>query len=372
MLDRPTITDWRQAKNILCIRLDAMGDVLMTTPAIRALKQSAPGRRITLLTSMAGAQVATLVPEIDQVLVYDAPWMKATGPRVDSRPEYRMAAELNQTGYDGAVIFTVFSQSALPAAFLAYLANIPLRLAHARENPYQLLTHWVPDREWGEGARHEVRRQLDLVATVGAETQNERLSLQLPSGVERDIQRTLSRLGIDLHRPWVVIHPGSTAASRRYPAESYSQAAQMIVEECGIQVLFTGSHQERELVLSVQAEMGAPSFALVDTLDLPHFAGLLGLAPLLISNNTGPVHIAAAMGTPVVDLYALTNPQHTPWMVPSRVLFQDVPCKFCYKSACPEGHHNCLRGVEPKSIVEAACELINESSGFKVEWKLSV
>src|SRR5207302_7487370 len=87
---------------------------------------------------------------------------------------------------------------------------------------------------------------------------------------------------------------------------------------------------------------------------------LIALAPLLISNNTGPVHVAAAVGTPVVDLYALTNPQHTPWAVPSRVLSYDVPCKYCYKSVCPEGHHDCLRRVTPDAVVEAACELLRE------------
>ena len=83
-------------------------------------------------------------------------------------------------------------------------------------------------------------------------------------------------------------------------------------------------------------------------------------APLLIANNTGPVHMAAALGTPVVDLYALTNPQHTPWAVPHRVLSHDVPCKYCYKSVCPEGHHNCLRLVTPEAVVQAARELVAE------------
>jgi ADP-heptose:LPS heptosyltransferase len=81
-------------------------------------------------------------------------------------------------------------------------------------------------------------------------------------------------------------------------------------------------------------------------------------APLLIANNTGVVHVAAAVGTPVVDLYALTNPQHIPWLVPHRVLFHDVPCKFCYKSICPERHHDCLRLVNPTSVVQAAKELL--------------
>ena len=88
--------------------------------------------------------------------------------------------------------------------------------------------------------------------------------------------------------------------------------------------------------------MEAPSHSLAGQLGLADLAALIALAPVLVTNNTGPAHVAAAVGTPVVDLYALTNPQHTPWGVPSRVLFHDVPCKFCYKSVCPERHHDCL------------------------------
>jgi len=98
-------------------------------------------------------------------------------------------------------------------------------------------------------------------------------------------------------------------------------------------------------------------------LNLAELAALLKRAPLLISNNTGPVHVASAVGTPVVDLYALTNPQHTPWGVPCRVLSHDVPCRNCFKSICPEGHNDCLRKVPPADVVRAALELLGDRFG---------
>lgn len=352
---------WTSAGNILCIRLDTIGDILMTTPALRALKTSRPGRRITLLTSSAGHEVASLIPELDQVLIYDAPWMKATAHREDSRFEYAMAERLRRGEFDAAVIFTVYSQNPLPAAFLCYLADIPLRLAHCRENPYQLLTHWVPDPEPTRFIRHEVRRQLDLVAEVGCRPEGKHLSLRVPDNALQRVHRLLSYLDIDLDRPWVVVHPGATAPSRRYPAEGFAAAARDLVAERKWLVLFTGTEEERDLVRQIQAIMGVPSYSLVGFLDLAELAALLSVAPLLITNNTGPVHVAAAVGTPVVDLYALTNPQHTPWMVPHRVLSHDVPCKYCYKSVCPEGHHDCLRLVRPEAIVRAASDLFNET-----------
>ncbi len=330
----------------------------MTTPALRALRESLPGRYITLLTSPAGHQVARLVPEIDRVVVYEAPWMKASEPRLDSVRDRVMVEVLRRAGFDGAVIFTVFSQSALPAAFLCYLADIPLRLAYCRENPYQLLTHWVPEPEPGQLLRHEVCRHLDLVATIGCETKDTRLSLQVPGRARARVMALLQDLGLDLEQPWVVVHPGASAPSRRYPAEGFAKAARSLVEELGCQVLFTGTEAEGGLVEGIRAAMGVPSCSLVGQLDLAELAALLAAAPVLVSNNTGPAHVAAAVGTPVVDLYALTNPQHTPWGVPSRILYHDVPCKWCYKSVCPQGHHNCLRLVPPQAVVQATRELL--------------
>lgn len=356
---------WKEAKNILCIRLDRLGDVLMTSPAIRALKESRPGRKVTLLTSPHGAKAAALIPEIDCVIVYEAPWMKTTAKRRNSRADLLMAAKLKGAGFDAAVIFTVYSQSPLPPAFLCYLADIPLRLAHCRENPYQLLTDWVPDSGKYDHGRHEVRRQLDLVKTIGCTTKDERLSLHVSDDCERSLCNRMKTAGIDLDRPWIVIHPGASAASRRYPAESYAAAAQILVETLGLQVIFTGSSKEQQLVKSIQNGMTAASISLAGKLDLGELAALLRLSPLLISNNTGPVHMAAAVGAPVVDLYALTNPQHTPWMTPNRILFHDVPCKYCYKSVCPEGHHDCLRRVTPQSVVQAASELLAETIKVK-------
>ncbi|RPJ71232.1 MAG: glycosyltransferase family 9 protein [Acidobacteria bacterium] len=331
----------------------------MTTPALRALRDSVPGRRITLLTSAGGAAITGMVPELDETVTYDAPWVKATGERADSRADLAMVERLRGGRFDAAVIFTVYSQNPLPAAMLCYLADIPLRLAHCHENPYRLLTTWVPDPEPAGLVRHEVRRQLDLVAAAGASTRNERLSLRVPPHAMSDVRGRLFAEGIDPHGRFVVIHPGASAPSRRYPPESFAAAARQLAAIARCPIVFTGSDGERELVEGIRREMGAASVSLAGRLSLQGMAALLALAPVLVSNNTGPVHMAAALGTPVVDLYGLTNPQHAPWQVPSRVLFHDVPCRYCYKSVCPQQHHGCLRGVSPDDVARAAMELLD-------------
>ena len=348
---------WADAERVLCIRLDAVGDVLMTTPAFRALASSRSRRRLTLLASPAGAEVATLVPEIDDVIVYDAPWMKATRPRADSAPDWAMVERLRKGRFDAAVIFTVYSQNPLPAAFLCVLADIPLRLAHCHENPYQLLTDWVPDPEPARLMRHEVRRQLDLVATVGCVASDDRLSLRVPTRAQRGARALLRELGVEQRR-WLAMHPGASAPSRRYPASGFVDAGRELVAAMGYDIVLTGAPSEIELTEEIRTGIGANAHSVAGRVDLAGLAAVIARAPLLITNNTGPAHMAAAVGTPVVDLYALTNPQHTPWGVAHRVLFHDVPCRYCYKSVCPEGHQNCLRLVPPADVVAAAADLL--------------
>ena len=353
---------WQRATSILCIRLDSLVDILMTTPALRALKETGTGRKITLLTSSSGAKIAPLIPQVDKTLVYDPPWMKASLPPPDSIMDFQMIDRLRKGEYEAALIFTTFSQSPLPAAFLASLAGIPLRLAHCRENPYHLLTDWIHETDdFGQAEiRHEVRRQLDLVAAVGSRTTDEHLSLQISPLSLENIDQFQERTGLDVSRPWVVMHPGSTAPSRRYPPDNFAKAARILSAIYGYQIVFTGTGLEAEMIESIRSKMRVGSISLAGRLDIQEFSALISRAPVLISNNTGPVHIAAALNTPVVDLYALTNPQHTPWMVPHRTLYHDVPCKYCYKSICPMGHHNCLQLVSPGSVVEATLELLTE------------
>ncbi len=347
---------WTHIRHVLCVRLDTIGDVLMTGPAMRALR--AEGRRLTLLTSPSGAAVAQLMPEVDELIVYEAPWMKATQPRIDAAPDRALIDDLAARGFDAAAIFTVYSQSSLPAALTCQLAEIPLRLAHCRENPYQLLTDWVPETEPDQQTRHEVRRQLDLVAAVGARTPDERLALTVTPEARASVDAQLAAEAIDRSRPWAVVHPGSTAPSRRYPPEHWIDVARALAREHDVQLVFSGDESERELVERIRAGAQVPTVTLAGRLELAGLVALLDAAPLLLAGNTGPVHVAAAVGTPVVDLYALTNPQHTPWQVPSRVLSHDVPCRWCYGSVCREGHHLCLRGVAPRQVVEAALELL--------------
>lgn len=362
MSDQPTIPEaWQAARRVLAIRLDNLGDVLVTTPAIHAVKESLPHAEITLLASPIGAQVGRLNTDIMDVIVYQSPqmdpWQKLPH---DSEREQRMIAQIKQRQFDGAIIFTSFRQSSLPQAYLCYLADIPLRVAASIDGPGSLLTtrHKHPER-----MMHEVERGLDLVGAIGMGTQARDLVLSVPASAHESLMSRKLPLGMHADAPLVVIHPGCTMPARTYPWEMFAEAADLLVERLNANVVLTGTADEAELVDSIYHRMQPANRSAVvrcaGVLPFPEFCALIEAADLTITNNTGPMHVSAAVKTPVVTLFALTNPpeQWGPWQVPHRQLFHDVPCRICYSRVCPYGHE-CLRLVTPANVVDAAAELL--------------
>lgn len=363
---------WHAVRRLLAVRLDNLGDVMMTTPALRAIRTSLPGTHITLLASPGAAGLKPYLADVDDVIAYAAPWMKASAPS-HALDTVGMIRRLQAGRFDAAVIFTSFSQSPLPAAQLCQLADIGLRLAHCHENPYQLLTDWIADPEPQHAVRHEVQRQLDLVAAIGCRTADTRLRFTLDAASRAAALTRLQILGLDScsPRPWLVLHPGASAPSRRYPAERWAVLGDELVARLNCTLLWTGNGEEAALIQRIRTGMRKPGTTLANELNLGEFAALLAAAPVLITNNSGPVHLAAALGTPIVDLYALTNPQHTPWGTPHKLLFHPVACGFCYRSVCPELHHGCLRNIAPRSVVDATVALLATGRGLPAESRQS-
>lgn len=361
---------WGRARRVLAVRLDNLGDVLVTTPAIHAIKRSLPGVHLTLLASPVGAQAGRLNPDVDDVIVHEAPWMDPWQELPQDTDRERAMIETLRAGrYDGAVIFTSFRQSPLPAAYLCYLAGIPLRLAASVDGPGSLLT---TRHKHQEALVHEVERGLGLVAAAGFATDETDLVLRVPE--EARVRARAWVAGTERREadsdgsrpPLVVVHPGCSMPARTYPWQQFADVIEGLVERLGAGVVVTGSAGERDLVERVIARLGAAARArtrpCAGELPFADFCGVIEAADLVVTNNTGPMHVAAAVKTPVVTLFALTNPpeQWGPWRVPHRLLNHDVPCRICYSRVCPYSH-DCLRLVTPAIVVAAAAELLAET-----------
>jgi ADP-heptose:LPS heptosyltransferase len=184
----------------------------------------------------------------------------------------------------------------------------------------------------------------------------------------QEAARALSAAGIASHRPYFLVHPGAGSASRRYPPVRFGRAAASLHRITGLPAIFTGKAEEEGTVDAARRAMGVPAASLAGKLSIGGLGALIDGADLLLSNNTGPAHIAAALGTPVVDLYALTHPQQTPWRVPARIVNHAVACRHCLESVCPEVHHACLHQVETGRVVGAALELLAEGADRPRSW----
>lgn len=295
-----------------------MGDIIMSGPAISALKNSFSSR-ITLLASKMGSPVAPHMPNVDNVIIADMPWVKTDSPP-SAGACFVLAEKLRSEKFDLAVIFTVYSQSALPAAMLCFLAGIPRRLAYCRENPYHLLTDWIPDKEPYAHILHQVERDLELVHAVGARTPDDRLDLHYNRSARLSAIQKAAGRGIDPQKPWILLHPGVSEEKRQYPLQRWIEAAALLQKELGMQLVISGSGKEIALAEAIRVHLPLPAWSVAGAFSIEEFIAFVGQSALVISVNTATAHIATALKRPLVVLYARTNPQHTPWKGESEVL----------------------------------------------------
>lgn len=342
---------------VLAVRLDSDGDVLLTGPAVSALRRDAA--RVDLLVSPAGRAAAELLPEVGDVLVLDAPWSGFHPPPVEVAALDRLVAELRARRYDEAVVFTSFHQSPLPTALLLRMAGVPRIAAASEDYPGSLLDvrhRRMPDGavdDGGPAGGHEVTAALALVAAAGHPVppiDHVRLAVRRPL---TDVEHLVPAGG------FVVVHPGASVASRALDS-GQARAVVGALAASGHRVVVTGGPGEQELTA---AAAGAGALDLGGRTSLAELAAVLDRADCVVVGNTGPAHLAAAVGTPVVSLFSPVVPaaRWAPWGVP-HVLLGDAgaPCAGSRARECPVPGHPCLTSVPPDDVVRAVEALSRE------------
>ena len=344
------MAEWRDAKNILAVRLDNIGDVIMLGPALRAIKESAPAARVTLLASRAGGAAAALLPWVDDALVWRPIWQDV-GNRLPFDPlrELKQIGQLAARRFDAALIFTSFSQTPHVPGYVCYLAGIPLRAGESKEFGGGTLTN---ELRGAPEEMHQAERNLRLVEQLGFTAHDRQLAVVIPAEARAAAMTLLTNAGIRDDEPYILLHPGASAAARRYSAERFSVVARVLAMH-GWRVVVTGTDRERLLIERVSC--GAEgAVALVGDTTLPEYAALVERAALVICNDTLPMHLADATRTPEVVLFSGTEyeEQWRPRATRARLLRRPTPCQPCYLFDCPIGLR-CL-DIAPREVVEAA------------------
>ncbi|NGO11780.1 glycosyltransferase family 9 protein [Streptomyces sp. HC44] len=330
----------------LVVRLDSAGDVLLAGPAVRAV--AAASSYTALLCGPQGVQAGRLLPGVDDVLVYDAPWV-GFEPAAVSRAETRELLEtLSAHRFDRALVLVSYHQSPLPIALLLKLAGVGWTAADSEDYPGALLDL----RHRRLPHRHEAFAALDLAKDAG---------FALPPGDDGSlrIEAPLDTTHLTGPEPYVVLHPGAAVPARAWsPARAARAAAALSAE--GYRVVVTGGRAERELTAKVA---GQHALDLGGATDLRQLAGVLAGARVVVAGNTGPAHLAAAVKTPVVCLFAPVVPAERwgPYGVPHVLLGdQDAPCAGSRARHCPLPGHPCLDGIGDAEVLAAVAALGDE------------
>ncbi|MFD2766068.1 HAD-IIIA family hydrolase [Micromonospora eburnea] len=326
---------------VLVARSDAAGDVLVTGPGIRAVAANA--ERVVLLCGPRGRAAAELLPGVDEIVEWPLPWIDAPAGAVDPADLRRLTDRLAALGAEEAVVFTSYHQSALPLALLLRMAGIARISAISDDYPGSLLDvrHRVPV------GVPEPERALSLAAAAG---------FALPADDEPGLRLRVDRLPPAPAGPgepgYVVLHPGSSVETRACPPELAARIVR-VLSAAGHRVVVTGGPDERELTARVAAAGGLD---LGGCTGLGELAAVIARAGALVVGNTGPAHLAAALGVPVVSLFAPTVPfgQWGPYRVPAvRLGDAGAACRDTRATRCPVPGHPCLSAVEPGRVLEA-------------------
>ncbi|MGY1631483.1 glycosyltransferase family 9 protein [Geodermatophilus sp. SYSU D01186] len=329
-------------RTVLVARLDSAGDVLVQGPMVRAVAAGAD--RVVLLAGPAGAEAAGLLPGVDEVWTWSCPWILGDPPPADAADLAALTERVRALAPDEAVVSTSFHQSPLPLALVLRTAGVPRISAISVDYPGSLLDvrHRVDDD------LPEPERALSLARAAGFE---------LPPGDDGrlEVRRPLPPAA---HEPgYVVLHPGASVPARAWPAQRCAEAVEALAA-AGHRVLVTGGPGERELTAFVAGTLGVD---LGGGTSLAQMAALLDGAAAVVVGNTGPAHLAAAVGTPVVSLFSPVVPaaRWAPYGVPTVLLGdQSAPCRDTRARECPVPGHPCLSSVSAADVVAAVEKVV--------------
>ncbi len=337
---------------ILVVRLYFVGDVLLATPVLEALRATFPDAGITTLIKRRARDVLLENPHVDEVLEYDAV------PHYHSpRWLWRLAQTLRRRRFDLAVDLTGDMRS----SWLLFAADPAFRVGVNHAGAGFLLDRRRPYRSPG----HVVDHLVSVVETVGAGVTGEpspRIYLTLD-----EISRAgalLAEGGLGDGSPFVLMSPGANWAYRRWPADRFGRLAARVLERTGLRSVVAGTAEDAPLAESVVAASSGAAVSVAGRTGLRELAGLAGLARAFVGNDSGPMHVAASQGTPVVALFGPNTPtRFAPRGAPSRVIWPDYPCSPCSQKRCVRREDPCMESIEVGAVLEALEELLDGRRG---------
>jgi len=344
--------DFDNVNRVLIRGTNWIGDVVMTFPAIAAVRETLPKARITVLVKPWVADLVRMHPAVDDVMVYERP-----GRHTGVGGLLTLARELREKRFDAAILL----QNAIEAAVIARLARIPVRAGYSTDARGLLLTHPVK-RTLQIKTVHQSLYYLEMLKALGFRSPSGALSIAVTERQRLSAERLLGQFGIAGRRPVVGMAPGAAfGPAKRWFPERFAAVADRLTERFSCPVLLFGSAGDRP---STEAVQSAAKFALVDIAgktNLGDAIALIAQCDLFVTNDSGLMHVAGALGVPTVSIFGSTNPQTTyPLGERTLIIRRPVDCSPCLKKECPTDF-KCMDLVTVDEVYDDSIRLLAEA-----------
>jgi lipopolysaccharide heptosyltransferase II len=343
-------------ERVLVVQTSFLGDTVLTLPLLSEIKRRFPGSQLSLLCTPLGQELLTGHPVLDETIVDDK-----KGADRGWLGLWRKAKLLRKKGFTMALC----PHKSFRSGLLLFLAKIPYRVGFAQSKSF-FLFHVRVNRDV---RRHDVERTLSILEGLGIRTEECKRVLDWPITAEtrEEVTQRLRALGVDTSRLLVGLHPGSVWATKRWSAEGFARLIGMLKEKYPCEILLFGGPEDAKVIAQVQDLCGGCGVSLVERIALPELPAALALCKVLVTNDSGPMHIAVAQSVPVVAIFCATTPGlgFYPYSSKAVVLEKDLPCRPCSSHGgrrCPLGTEDCIRLIGPEQVFQAVERLLDSAS----------
>jgi lipopolysaccharide heptosyltransferase II len=348
MRDRPFHPS--EVRSILFIRLYFIGDVLMSTPVLDALKRTFPEARLTVLIRKRARDVLLNNPNVDEIVEYDAV-ERYHSPLWQGR----LALRLRRERYDLAVDLT----GDLRSSWILLASEPAFRVGFNHAGTGFLLDRRIPYKAEAHGVDH----LLSSVESIGVTTPDRSPRIYLTEDEVERADELVRGAGVEASRGFAGLAPGANWPFRRWPPERFGALARLISERLGMPSVVTGSEEDSLLAEAVVEHSGGSAVSLAGRGDIRGLAGVASRAAVFVANDSGPLHVAASQGTPVVGLFGPNTPEvYAPAGAPSRIVWHRYPCSPCDQKQCVRKDDPCMAAISVDEVFEAVGSLLSEGS----------
>ena len=336
-------------KNVLIIKLRYIGDVLLATPTVRAIKTARPDVRVTMMVNRGTEDVLSGNLDLEEVVVLDKGSLGA---------QSRLIAGLRSRRFDTVIDLTDGDRS----AFLTWISGASVRIGFNDEHRWRG-KYYTQVVQSMPGVQHRIDRDLEALKPMSIQADSRELQLRVTPEEVNSADQLLDQLAVQRSQSVVILQPGARYWFKAWPPERFAELADQLTSQYGCQVLIGGSQQDIDLAQQIRPMAKSNPIIMAGHTTIKQFAAIAKKSALFVGSDSGAMHIATAVKTPVVALFGPSNPQEWgPRGGACEVIYKELDCRACFHPTCQRGEQNCMKLIAIDEVMAAAARLLGERS----------